>query len=1621
MDHTLSSMLVLFFLFAGNDCWIYHITPSPNNSCPEQPCLTLSEFAANTSSYFHSNTTLIFLPGNHSLSSDLIMDYMLSFQLSNIQLPWKVYITCEENSRFDMYLIHSVHISGVEFIGCGGNRIELVGNLLIEDTSFHGQDNSSTALVLVKSIATIKRSSFKSNSMGSLKLIVSYNNIMWKFNVGGAVIASYSVLTIVDSRFEGNSAVVGGAIFGEMKSNITIINSTFMNNHAVCRPSTLACYGGALYTQAAGIVRIFDSVFKNNTVTASEAYYVFNCYGGAISARGGAILYISGSEFSYNDAWTVGGAIAAWGINIRIKESTFYDNAASKEYGTGGAIYISNKKAIIDRSVFRNNQAYDGGAIWARGQRRYVRLLINESSFENNKANRSGGTLWSQQGVVRITKSELNHSMAGSFDSLGTEKFSLPFGGGAMFALQSIITINTTQFVKSETDSQGGALRAVSCSVAISKTHFNNNVAHGDGGAIHMLGIMDIDRSGFNSNKAVDGGALLINPQNYVNITLSVFNSNEAIKDGGAIFTFQGSLINIRGSEFHKNSAEHGGALYVLMTVAVKIKSNVFSSNEAKSGGGAITTYSITMDISRSTFYSNKADRGGAITLNTVKLILIRETDFRENTANNGILTSSKSRILLSDSLRFLSNIGSLFLYASNFSITEGSNISVTNNSSPHQLNNVTSNLQEGGFITAFQSNITLNGTYTVMDNNAENGGAIHATQSKVFVYGDIIIANNRATQAGGGVYLFQSELNCMLPSSFVLIGNKATEKGGGIHAISSLIQIDVDSSVNIITNNAKLGGGISLEIDAKVYILKQYNNYELKSLPLILHDNTADYGGAVYVADDTNSAMCASISHKIFSALTECSMQVLALHGGKVTSIFQSKNINFTGNHAYAFGSDLFGGLLDRCTVSPFAEIYSVDKSLITGHVNGVSYLNEISTIIGYSTISSHPIQICFCRDSEPDYNLKSLNIRVKKGELFIVSLVAVDQVNHTINATIQSSLLSNLGGLGEDQFLQNTNELCTDLSFSVFSPHDSEKLTLSVTGPCKDAELSQAEIYLHFLPCTCPIGFEPDTTELTKCTCGCDSKLLNFITECHQQSRLLVRAGNFWISPYNSTANPSDYDYDYLIYHNCPLDYCIPSTTRVYIDLNTEHGSDAQCNFNRSGTLCGRCSPGLSLSLGSSRCIECPTLWPLLCAVILTAAFLAGIALVFVLLFLNLTVATGTINGIILYANIIDANRSTFYPFKEPNFITVFIAWLNLDLGIDTCFFEEMDTYWKTLLHLAFPMYIIFLVVMVIIISERSTRFARLIGQKNPVATLATLILLSYAKLLQTIIAVLSFSILEYPDGPRDLVWLPDGTVRFLRGKHLVLFFIAVLILLAGVAYTALLFFWQWLVYYQNKKLFGWVRYQRFSLFLEPYHAPYVHKHRYWTGLLLLLRVVLYIASALNVSRAPGLELLLTGIVMVSLLLFKGSVGINGRIYRKWPVDVLETTSYMNIIFLCFATFYTLEADKDQTTVAYISGTVTFTLLLVVLAYHIFTEGCPKTCIMILNKLKMKRHHKIVNEDTAGAFSLIDYQPVDSDQRNPPQPTVSWIEAPTAEENPLEEVVDCEKQTPLLDDKEK
>ena len=395
-------------------------------------------------------------------------------------------------------------------------------------------------------------------------------------------------------------------------------------------------------------------------------------------------------------------------------------------------------------------------------------------------------------------------------------------------------------------------------------------------------------------------------------------------------------------------------------------------------------------------------------------------------------------------------------------------------------------------------------------------------------------------------------------------------------------------------------------------------------------------------------------------------------------------------------------------------------------------------------------------------------------------------------------------------------------------------------------------------------------------------------------------------------------------------------------------------------------KCRPSLALSLGSNRCVQCSENWRRDLIGIVIAAIIAGILLVIFMLALNMTVAVGTLNGIFFYANIVAANADThFSPFKSPDFVTVFISWLNLDIGFDICFsksaFIEV-TIFNALIQLAFPAYVILLVVIVIVASEYSSKFAKITGKGNPVAVLATMILLSCIKLLNVIIS--SFTLLYWQHGysSRNVDVTLVGSVKTVieegnntTGFKILAYFslmIIVLLLPLCVVYITLVFSWQWLLRYQDRAILNWVKYQKLRHFLEPYHAPYNRKYRYWTGLLLFVRAFVHIIAVLNFSLDPRVELMSVILIVGGLILLKGVIA--KKVYKNWLLDVMEVAIYFNLVAFSALTWYNLDFGGNQVAVAYTSVMNTFILLLVVIVFHILRYTRLYKCTFVEKSFK-------------------------------------------------------------------
>ena len=391
----------------------YTVIPSPDVPCNEtEQCLTLSQFANNSSEYVGTNVMLHFVQGEHCIASTMQIEKSLStFSMSLSSYDSNVTIVCNYSSvRFEFNNVNVVHISDLTFIGCAGNKFINISRFTLKDSQFIGhKDIIGTALEIVETSAKLIRTDL-SNNRGSrvtslychdgfltYDFLNDYYSIKDNATAGGAIVSTRSNVTIIEGTFEGNSAQAGGAIFAELQSNITIINSTFVGNQATSLQSHPYCYiagGGALYSDSGSSVVIHSSTFEHNTAhwiggVMATGYYDNTTI--AITNISNAANYLGGVLFS-NDY-----------SNITILYSEFRNNSANIANSKGGVLFCGDYSNItIANSQFTDNGASSQGGVLYMFGTPNSRITITDSKFIKNYVESEASAYGSSGGVMSI-------------------------------------------------------------------------------------------------------------------------------------------------------------------------------------------------------------------------------------------------------------------------------------------------------------------------------------------------------------------------------------------------------------------------------------------------------------------------------------------------------------------------------------------------------------------------------------------------------------------------------------------------------------------------------------------------------------------------------------------------------------------------------------------------------------------------------------------------------------------------------------------------------------------------------------------------------------------------------------------------------------------------------------------------------------------------------------------------------------------------------------------------------------------------------------------------------------------------------------------------------------------
>ena len=587
--------------------------------------------------------------------------------------------------------------------------------------------------------------------------------------------------------------------------------------------------------------------------------------------------------------------------------------------------------------------------------------------------------------------------------------------------------------------------------------------------------------------------------------------------------------------------------------------------------------------------------------------------------------------------------------------------------------------------------------------------------------------------------------------------------------------------------------------------------------------------------------------------------------------------------------------------------------KALFNGYDSG--YINQhIIQVDGHQWI--HHKQICYCPHDGPYDCTVDLLGPVYPGQRLQVELcmpqAEADEDYFLRVETHSASLPTSACKIAhQTEFINSIRNYSETFNFTVISESESCELFLSVQPFVRSA------FYVQLLPC--PVGFT-----LQNGKCDCDPFLPPDIDTCYIDLSAIRRPANTWITAHMLTNNTTSY-----LISDCSMDYCLPYSTNV----NLVH-PDLQCQFNRTGMLCSQCPHPLSMVFASSRCMKCTNVYILIIIIVIVA----GIVLVVLLYVLNLTVTNGTINGIIFYANIVSFNDSVFLVndnvFKP---LRVFISFTNLDLGIETCFYNGMDSYAKMWLQLFFPSYLMIIAVSIIIASRHSSRILRLTYSRS-LPVLATLFLLSYTGVLRVALTVLfSYStITHYPSGDKQTVWSIDANVPLFGLKFTILFITCIVLFLILISFNITLLFTRYL--------------SRFRIvnhckpLLDAFQGSYKDKYHYWVAVHMMFRSMFFSLYAFQVK----LSLILATIILVIFTSYYGYLRPN----KNKIINFQELSILVNLTIMYAVSF------QDNEKIFSIITNVMMTLALLQFNIIVLGHFVVYTChckFSIKEKLKM------------------------------------------------------------------
>ena len=653
------------------------------------------------------------------------------------------------------------------------------------------------------------------------------------------------------------------------------------------------------------------------------------------------------------------------------------------------------------------------------------------------------------------------------------------------------------------------------------------------------------------------------------------------------------------------------------------------------------------------------------------------------------------------------------------------------------------------------------------------------------------------------------------------------------------------------------------------------------------------------------------------------------------------------SNNTATLGENSVFNGHFQNCSLQTANGTLPASRELILNVFHQYPPIDE-------ETVPSFPYAICLCDGDELDcIRNHTLVIETYPVQQFPIFVTVLGDWQREIPVRLT---VTHAPGIETTQDIEGCTQFQVHILEHPKGPAPGSRHDLSLKASLSGIAL-QKSIAIHVYDCSPGLQYIHN-----QCECNTFLKQHHFTCNIvNNTTTYKADRAHYWIGVEEELV---------LISPSCPIFFC-NSALQSGLTLDSKSDDSLQCNNGRRGLLCSECPSGYSSVFGSFKCKECSSV--LLLQLPLYA--FAGIFIVALLFLFNLTLLQGTIMSVVLYTNIMGL-MADFLQEHAWGPLFFLLSVLSLQFSAGVCFYDGMDEFWKALLQFAFPFYLFTLLIVIIIITHkcgyRMFRKAHFIARRA-VPVLATIMLLTYTSLVSAAIAPLRYtSLYDVDTAQGKVVWLYQPSLPFFRGKHIVLGIMSIaMTLLYLIPFTFTMLFGDLMRRYFHKL---W-----FSHFMDVLHGAFRWPLGFWTGLRLLIRVILVVIGiSTNPNTSAFCTLAAAGTLLVVQLLvkpfrdpssFRKDIHLQGaptckrkcltwiRMFlNMYHAPLFDTLYLLNIVQMCAMVAFgtnsqTLLLSAAGSNILILLALAQFAIILVYHAYNFFpvpekARSCAQSC---------------------------------------------------------------------------